>query len=986
MDQLVIVLTRNYSTALSVVRALGKSDYLVDLIISCNRKSDAEVVRNSKFIRKSTVILGKKSSQKTDQNVISAIKSYIGTRKEKIFLFPTDDYSTMLIDFYREELKHYFVMPYIVGGEAMAITNLMDKAVQAALARKTSMLVPKDWMIDLGEIQIPDDMVYPCFCKPIASVHGYKTEMRKCHNREELAEHLAFLQMRNDDRCVFVQEFINIEEEFSTAGVCIDQEIILPGLVKKSRVAQYETGVTLAGCVVPPDYLGREIEEQIKEVLRQFHYVGMFDMEILRCGDKYYFGEVNLRSGGPNFAFTLRGTNLPDVAVRAVLDMERKPEHEVIHTFYTPFVYEKVAWEDYINLCITKEELDRLLTESEDKLLDWSEDPGPGIIFNERMESNAESARKRVKKANRKYRQIARDIRNKNRLKKRYKYFMKLNKVDTVNRILVNSDSDNKKRKRVILISRNYCSLMTMIRSIEKCDCDIEVVRVFQKEPKYRDAIQWMNPEMYSKYISNYKVCVTNRDPDKLVQFILKMYDPARETLLIPCDDLPISVIDTNYDTFKDLFVVPNLGSKALSINAVMEKGYQKKMAQKYGLNVTNAHEIWIYNGDYTLPEGIDYPCFIKPLISVTSSKSIMQRCNSEEELILALNNLGRNRKELGILVEDFLEIQEEYALLGYCAGDKVVIPGGMLKFIEGGKGRHIGVAMFGEVISTEPMQNLMEQIKEMLRSLNFTGLFDVDLLKANGKVYFCELNLRFGASGYAITKSGVNLPEMMVNHMLFGQDVDENVTIDRPGRTFVSEKILLEGYVDGFLTRYQLNRYLRKADVFFVIDENDPEPYRFFKTRYKYGWIIPIYRRLKAIKQRVTKSEAKPSGNRKNSQAKRTTLTSVIELQKEAVEKNEIINNKEQALISYEKANEKLIKLLETDDVVEREKAAGRVMFELVNLLRIENINADDVLVQSTRAFDANLFRHTALPDKEPKGKVLMEDYNNEDDVDDDV
>ena len=48
---LVVVLSRNYSTGLSVVRSLGAAGFTVDLVASSYKKGNAAIVASSKYIR-----------------------------------------------------------------------------------------------------------------------------------------------------------------------------------------------------------------------------------------------------------------------------------------------------------------------------------------------------------------------------------------------------------------------------------------------------------------------------------------------------------------------------------------------------------------------------------------------------------------------------------------------------------------------------------------------------------------------------------------------------------------------------------------------------------------------------------------------------------------------------------------------------------------------------------------------------------------------
>ena len=58
------------------------------------------------------------------------------------------------------------------------------------------------------------------------------------------------------------------------------------------------------------------------------------------------------------------------------------------------------------------------------------------------------------------------------------------------------------------------------------------------------------------------------------------------------------------------------------------------------------------------------YPCFIKPNISKSSSKKRMRKCDSEVELRGYLTEFSE-KKDIEMLVEDYVEIAKEYSLLG---------------------------------------------------------------------------------------------------------------------------------------------------------------------------------------------------------------------------------------------------------------------------------------------------------------------------------
>ena len=325
---LVVVLSRNYSTGISVIRSLGAAGYTVDLVASAFREGRSQVAACSRYVRNSVEVVSKKVKDGDDAELLKELLKYKGMCDEKPVLFPTDDYTASIMDLNREKLKSIFIMPEIVGGGEGTMTEHMGKIKQSELARKAGLPVPKEWSISLrgDRVVIPEDMVYPCFCKPMESITGYKREMAKCEDETELLSHLNRLRRIFADRSVLVQEFLEIDNEIDIGGVCLDQEIIIPAIIKKTNVAQYEKGVTLAGKVYPLEELG-QLQETVTAMLREFHYFGMFDMELNIVGDKIYFNEVNLRSGGPNFSYFMSGVNLPALFVKEALG-EGLQEHD----------------------------------------------------------------------------------------------------------------------------------------------------------------------------------------------------------------------------------------------------------------------------------------------------------------------------------------------------------------------------------------------------------------------------------------------------------------------------------------------------------------------------------------------------------------------------------------------------------------------------------------------------------------------------------
>lgn len=378
---------------------------------------------------------------------------------------------------------------------------------------------------------------------------------------------------------------------------------------------------------------------------------------------------------------------------------------------------------------------------------------------------------------------------------------------------------------KVVIIGHGYLSRLSLVRSVAEIGCDVTVIVMASqfegKQPSQKPI------DCYSKYVSHYYYCL-RKDKDALVSLLLdKCADPDQKVILIPDGDDVVAAIDNNKDRLKEHFLFPHITKEPLSMEYWMEKTHQKQLAKEIGLNVTNATIVEIKDGQYTIPSDLQYPVFPKPLATMNGGKGGMRRCDNPKELSKALdyiiNTRSRNTK---VMVEDYKEIETEYALLGFSDGKEVVIPG-ILEFIKVSR-KNMGIALQGKVIPVKGFEDLLVKFKQLVLAIGFVGVFDVDFYKSEGKFYFCELNLRYGGSGYAITKMGVNLPAMMVKHF-YGESIEAmNKTIT--GESFyVNERMCVDDWNYGYISYKEYRKYIKTADIRFVPDAEDTLPEKMF-------------------------------------------------------------------------------------------------------------------------------------------------------------
>ena len=391
---------------------------------------------------------------------------------------------------------------------------------------------------------------------------------------------------------------------------------------------------------------------------------------------------------------------------------------------------------------------------------------------------------------------------------------------------------------RVMVMGRNYSSNLCMARSLGLAGYDVEIMRVFSRRPAKDDILASMIPDAYSRYVKAFHTCILRGKTQNGAEALLAAADSERKMLLIPTDDISAYIVDEFYDRLRGRYIMASVSDTQGELCHLMSKGVQKSLASSCRLPVPGSCVITCNGGRYEIPEGVSYPCFIKPDVSCKSSKKRMKKCGSEEELREALDEIVKTA-EPDLLIEDYVPIKRELSVLGLCIDGKVLCPG-LIAATSGGYGARRGVAAAG--VSIPPACNdvisgsLMEKIRTFMRSTGYNGLFDIDLVETeDGRIYFLEVNLRYGASGYVVTCEGINLPGMFADFMLKGQTVadEEEVMALRKnknkGLTFVSEKVLLENYADRAAALEEIEEAISTADVHFVSNDADSRPYRYY-------------------------------------------------------------------------------------------------------------------------------------------------------------
>lgn len=396
-------------------------------------------------------------------------------------------------------------------------------------------------------------------------------------------------------------------------------------------------------------------------------------------------------------------------------------------------------------------------------------------------------------------------------------------------------------KQKVIIIGHGYTSRLSIVRSLAEMGCEITVVvMVFQRWWGRFIRFNSGKPiDCHSKYVDWMYYCLA-KDRESLIDLLLnKCVDAQQKTIIIPDSDFSAMVIDNNQERLKEHFLFPHIHHTSGAVGHWMKKNVQKQLATEVGMNVAKGQIVVVKSRSYRIPEEMTYPCFAKPLATVGGGKQFLKRCENEKELQKVLDAVA-SKMDAEMLVEDFKAIDKEYAVVGFSDGVNVVIPG-IIEFVTNGKS-HFGVAREGLVKPITGFEQIVAQFKEFVERIGFCGLFDIDFYESGGTHFFSEMNLRFGASGYAVTKMGVNLPVMMVKH-LCGESFDGMERRVIQTASYVNDRVCIDDWCYNYISEHECRQIIDNADIKFVYDDDDPGPQKALERQIR---LLRFKRKLK--------------------------------------------------------------------------------------------------------------------------------------------
>lgn len=387
-----------------------------------------------------------------------------------------------------------------------------------------------------------------------------------------------------------------------------------------------------------------------------------------------------------------------------------------------------------------------------------------------------------------------------------------------------------------IVMGRNYTSRLGMIRAAGMAGCDVVVIQTEGKRSKLGtidDKSKYVIARSYSP----------EPDKNRLISTVMNYKNASHDIFLLPTDDYTAATIDEYLDELKAYFFVPNINNQQGAIVNLMDKSLQKKLAEEVGMNVSKEWICrWKDDCGYLIPDDILYPCFTKPQLSSQGHlKKYQKRCDSKAELLSVLHSI-ENFFHGPILVEGYQEIEKEYAVVGLALDNYCIIPSIIQMEVD-----WQGVTATGRLYPISKIPNLEKTLTTFMAKTHFMGLFDIDLYECNGKLFFNELNLRFGANGFATTYAVKNLPGLYISYLLGKQQDFFNGSSSFEEMYFSNENCLRQLYFDGKLSLRDYKLFRKNTQLHAIEFEEDILPYKQFS---RMDIVLPLWKCFKDIKK----------------------------------------------------------------------------------------------------------------------------------------
>ena len=211
-----------------------------------------------------------------------------------------------------------------------------------------------------------------------------------------------------------------------------------------------------------------------------------------------------------------------------------------------------------------------------------------------------------------------------------------------------------------------------------------------------------------------------------------------------------------------------------------------------------------------------------------------MKKCNTFDELLVKLQQMKEKDPDRAALVQEYLEIEEEYIITGLCL-DQIVFAPDISKRIRVAQTHH-GLTVCGTIIDTEVLGKHRNSFIDLLKAFHYVGLFGLDVFKClDGRIIFNEMNFRATGVIYAITGAGANLPQMMIEYLVSAK-IPQDPEM-KYGLIFFHEIVAWKERIAGTLSASEFKRLKKMSDFSTIYNQEDSMPHRLLMVQLPYRY-----------------------------------------------------------------------------------------------------------------------------------------------------
>lgn len=221
------------------------------------------------------------------------------------------------------------------------------------------------------------------------------------------------------------------------------------------------------------------------------------------------------------------------------------------------------------------------------------------------------------------------------------------------------------------------------------------------------------------------------------------------------------------------------------------------------------------------------YPIIIKPAnvvlynhVSFAGKKKIF-KVESEKELINSINFIKNSEYDDTLIIQEYIPGDDHYLF------DSVVYSNKngevkLVSFAQIGLQEHspnmvgnAAVVINGYNSFKIDTTSIVEDIKEFMNSISYTGFAEFDLKydERDGKFKVLEINARQGRCSYYIAPLGYNLVKLLVDDLIFNNDMNLTYVNKKSMLTFVNKSIIKKYITNEDFKKEALSLYKKSVN-----------------------------------------------------------------------------------------------------------------------------------------------------------------------------